>query len=75
MLTDIRHIYDKATTIQKREFVNMVFDNNLHYQEGIYRIPTTLDLLSHNASTMEEKGYLIYNKKRDNLSTIPQSGK
>lgn len=75
MLSDVRYIYDKATTLQKREFVNKVFDGNLYYQEGIYRTPTMLDLLSHNASKMEEKGYLIYNKKRDNLSTIPQSGR
>lgn len=75
MLNDVRYIYDKATTLQKREFVNKVFDGNLYYQEGIYRTPTMLDLLSHNASKMEEKGYLIYNKKRDNLSTIPQSGR
>ncbi|SFQ77826.1 recombinase family protein [Flavobacterium akiainvivens] len=75
MLSDVRYIYDKATTLQKREFVNKVFDGNLYYQEGIYRTPTMLDLLSHNASKMEEKGYLIYNKKRDNLSIIPQSGR
>lgn len=75
MLSDVRYIYDKATTLQKREFVNKVFDGNLYYQEGVYRTPTMLDLLSHNASKMEEKGYLIYNKKRDNLSTIPQSGR
>lgn len=75
MLNDIRYIYDNATTLQKREFVNKVFDGNLYYQEGIYRTPTMLELLSHNASKMEEKGYLIYNKKRDNLSTIPQSGR
>lgn len=74
-LSDIRYIYDKATTLQKREFVNKVFDGNLYYQEGIYRTTTMLDLLSHNANKMEEKGYLIYNKKRDNLSTIPQSGR
>nr|WP_315167163.1 recombinase family protein [uncultured Flavobacterium sp.] len=75
LLGDIRHIYTKADILQKREFVNMVFDGNLYYQEGIYRTPTMLDLLSHNASKMEEKGYLIYQKKRDNISVIPHSGR
>jgi hypothetical protein len=75
LLSDVRYIYDNSTTLQKREFVNKVFDGNLYYQEGIYRTPTMLELFSHNASKMEEKGYLIYNKKRDNLSTIPQSGR
>ena len=75
LLGDIRHIYTTSDILQKRQFVNMVFDSNLYYQEGIYRTPTMLDLLSHNASKMEERGYLIYQKKRDNLSTIPHSGR
>lgn len=75
LLGDIRHIYDRSNTLQKREFVNMVFDGNLYYQEGIYRTPTMMDIFSHNASKMEEKGYLIYKKKRGNISVIPQSGR
>jgi len=50
LLGDIRHIYDRSNTLQKREFVNMVFDGNLYYQEGIYRTPTMMDIFSHNAS-------------------------
>jgi hypothetical protein len=69
-LGDIRHIYAKSDTLQKREFVNMVFDGNLYYQEGTYRTPTMLDMLSHNASKMEEKG-ILYIKKRDNLKDYP----
>lgn len=75
LLGDVRHVYSSANTLQKREFVNMVFDGNLYYQEGIYRTPTMLDIFSRNASKMEEKGYLIYKKKRENLSVIPQSGR
>jgi site-specific DNA recombinase len=75
LLSDIGYIYTKSDTLQKRSFVNLVFDSNLYYEKGIYRTPTMLDLLSHNASKMEEKGYLIYQKKRDNLSTIPHSGR
>jgi len=75
LLADIKHVYTKSDILQKREFVNMVFDGNLYYEKGIYRTPTMLDLLSHNASKMEEKGCLIYQKKRDNLSVIPHSGR
>lgn len=75
LLGDIKHIYNKSDVLQKREFVNMVFDGNLYYEKGIYRTPTMLSILSHNASKMEEKGYLIYKKKRDNLSVIPHSGR
>lgn len=73
--THVSNIYTKSDTLQKRGFVNMVFDGNLYYQEGIYRTPTMLELLSHNASKREEKGCLIYQKKRDNISVIPHSGK
>ncbi|REG97999.1 hypothetical protein C8P67_108165 [Flavobacterium aquicola] len=49
--------------LQKHEFVNMVFDGNLYYEQGIYRTPAVLDIFSHNASKMEERGYLIYKKR------------
>ena len=75
MLSDMRYVYTKSDTLQKREFVNMVFNKNLYYEKGIYRTPTMMDMLSHNASKMEEKGYLIYQKKRDTCSSIPQSGR
>tara|TARA_R110002033_G_scaffold46226_5_gene90731 strand:+ start:1586 stop:3109 length:1524 start_codon:yes stop_codon:yes gene_type:complete len=75
LLGDIKHVYTRSDTLQKREFVKMVFNGNLYYQEGIYRTPTILDIFSHNASKMEEKGCLIYKKKRENLSVIPHSGR
>jgi site-specific DNA recombinase len=59
----MRYVYTSADTIKKREFVSMVFDNNLYYQDGIYRIPTMMDMLAHNSLLMKEKGYLIYEKK------------
>jgi len=74
LLGDIRQIYTNSDILQKREFVNIVFDGNLYYQDGIYRTPTMLDLLSHNSNKMEENGYLIYQKKGYNLSTIPHTG-
>ena len=74
LLTDMKYVYMQADTLQKRQFVSLVFDNNLYYQNGIYRTPTMMDLLSHNSLLMSEKGYLIYEKKRDNQQVIPLSG-
>lgn len=74
LLTDMRYVYKQADTMQKREFVSMVFDNNLYYQDGIYRTPTMMSILAHNALEMREKGYLIYENKRDNIAIIPSSG-
>ena len=74
LLTDIPYVYSRASTLQKREFVNMVFDTNLYYEKGVYRTPTILGVFSSNVLKMKEKGVLICNEKRDNFSIIPSSG-
>jgi site-specific DNA recombinase len=72
-LTDMRYVYSKSDTLQKREFLRLVFDNNLYYQNGIYRTPTMLDLFAHKYLEMKEKGYLIYDKKGGFRKEIPLS--
>ncbi len=74
LLTDMKHVYSRADTLQKREFVNMVFDSNLYYENGIYRTPTMFGLLSHNHLKRKEKGLLIYEKKEGLLNEDPLSG-
>ena len=74
LLVDLKSLYNRATITQKREFVKMVFDSNLYYQDGIYRTPAMIDLLPRNHLLMKEKGLLLYNKKRDDFSIIPSSG-
>ena len=69
----MHYIYNKANTLQKREFVNMVFNSNLYYQDGIYRTSTMMDIFANNYLDMKEKGYLVY-KKKDDSSIIPFSG-
>lgn len=74
LLTDLRQVYESSETIQKREFVSLVFDSNLYYQNRIYRTPTMLNILSHNHLKMKEKGLLIYEKKEGLLLKDPLSG-
>lgn len=74
LLTDMRYVYCKSDTLQKREFVNLVFDSNLYYENGIYRTPTMMDIFSYNRLKMREKGYLIYEKKEGFRDEIPLSG-
>ena len=52
----------------------MMFDSNLYYENGIYRTPTMLDLVSHSHLKMKEKGLLIYEKKEELLDEAPLSG-
>jgi hypothetical protein len=49
LLGDMKYVYNQADTMQKREFISMVLDNNLYYQEGIYRTPTMIDMFSQNS--------------------------
>ena len=74
MLGDMKYVYGNSNILQKREFLKLVFDSNLYYQEGIYRTPTMLNIFSRNHLIMKEKGLLEYHKKRDNFSIIPPSG-
>ena len=73
-LTDMKFVYSKANTLQKREFVNIVFDSNLYYENGIYRTPTMMDLFSNNHLKMKEENLLIYTKKEILNDRIPFSG-
>lgn len=74
LLTDIPRVYSRSTTLQKREFISMVFDTNLYYEKGVYRTPTMPSIFSHNMLLMKDEGYLIYEKKRDDFAIIPSSG-
>ena len=74
LLGDLKSIYNHANIIQKRELIKLVFDSILYYQEGAYRTPTMIPIMSRNHLLMQEKGLLIYNKKRDDLPIIPSSG-
>jgi site-specific DNA recombinase len=71
LLSDMRYVYSTANTLQKREFVSLVFDNNLYYENGMYRTPTMMEVLAHNSLLMKEKGYLDYKKKEGFLDEIP----
>ena len=74
LLGDIRQVYNLADTTAKQELIRLVFDNNLYYENGMYRTPTMIEELSHNALIMEEKGLLVYKKKRENFAIPPLSG-
>jgi DNA invertase Pin-like site-specific DNA recombinase len=74
LLTDIRNLYVKCTTLQKQELIRAVFDNSLYYEDHIYRTPYLIPELAHNDLKMKEKGLLIVTKKGDSCQRIPSSG-
>lgn len=70
---DIKAIFHEFDTLEKREFIDLVFDSNLYYENGIYRTPTMMSILSINYLKMRELGVMIVDKKRDDLKIIPSS--
>ena len=70
----MRYVYRQSNTMQKRDFVYRVSDNNLYYQGGIYRTPTMLRLFTHNALKMKEKRCLIYEENERLQDEAPLSG-
>ncbi|MFB3388037.1 recombinase family protein [Flavobacterium sp. LAR06] len=74
VMTDVSNLYNSGDTLDKREFVKLVFDSNLYYEKGIYRTPTMHHVFAVNHLVMRKKGLLFYEKKRDNFSIIPSSG-
>ena len=74
LLTDMKFVYTNCNTLQKREFISLGFDNNLYYQDGMFRTPTMMDVLATKSALMAERGLLIYEKNRDSRAGIPLSG-
>ncbi len=74
MLADMKLIYEISDVNEKRELVNMVFNGNLYYENGMYRTPTMMEIFSFNHLIMKEKGLLEFKKKRDDFTIIPSSG-
>lgn len=72
-LSNFREIYEKSDTLEKREFLDLVFDSNLYYESGSYRTPTMMPMLSHNYQKMKDLGLLFLDKKRENFTILPSS--
>ncbi len=54
-LTDLRAVYEEATTLQKHGLIKTGFDCNLYYKNGLYRTPTMLKPLQRNVLAMKQK--------------------
>jgi site-specific DNA recombinase len=73
-LSDLNYVYNAANTLQKQQLVRIGFDNRLYYQQGIYRTPYIMPILSHNALILKEKNLLLLDEKNGNSSEFPLGG-
>jgi site-specific DNA recombinase len=73
-LTDMQHIYNRCTTLQKQELLRKVFDNKLYYQNGLCRTPQIMKIFRYNLLILKEKSLLIVDEKGDFREKVPSGG-
>jgi len=76
-LADLQYIYNGASVQQKQAFVRTVFNNQLYYQEGVYRTPTIMRVFEAKAPLLSEKRLLIIDQPLENtanLQKVPPTG-
>lgn len=61
--SDVRFIYEKADTLEKRELIDLVFDSNLYYENG-YLSNTWYDGSSITQSSESEFFSFVYFKQK-----------
>jgi site-specific DNA recombinase len=70
-MTDLKTHFEKLPLDKKHQFINLVFDNQLSYEDGSYRTPNLLSIFRHNEQKLKEKGLLLINSPVRNLGEIP----
>lgn len=73
-LRDVTYIYKSATTVQKQEFVRLVFDSSLFFLKPSYRTNYIMSVFAHNTKKMNDLGLLIFNEKADFTGKICLGG-
>jgi site-specific DNA recombinase len=59
-LANLQWVYSIFTVEEKQSFVREVFNNQLYYQENIYRTPYLMEIFKPKALILKEKRLLIY---------------
>jgi site-specific DNA recombinase len=47
-LTDLNYLYQEPTILQKQQLVRLGFDQQLYFQDGVYRTPSVLPIFYRN---------------------------
>ena len=72
--TDLQYLYKNLETVEKQEFIRLVFDSKLYYQGDIYRTPYIVPAFSHNLMILKEKQLLVLDDKRGLSLKVPSGG-
>ncbi len=73
-LSNLRYIYEDATTARKQEFIKVVFDSRLYYKNGTYRTPYILKTLDYKMLNINDLGGFFFYEKGENIAVFPSGG-
>ena len=73
-LQNMQELYHEASTIQKQNLLNLVFDNRLYYRNNTYRTPYIMPVFKHNLFTLNQKKLLVLDEKKDFRVEVPLGG-
>lgn len=77
LLPSLKHIREAIETMpveQQQQFMGLVFENSLHYQDGMFRTPFLHPIFSHNELVLKEKGLLLVGKPLKGLGDKSRKG-
>jgi len=76
-LANLQFIYNKGSVQHKQSFVRMVFNNQLYYQEGVYRTPWIMPVFASKSAFLAEQRLLVIEQppaETTNLAICAPSG-
>jgi uncharacterized coiled-coil protein SlyX len=73
MLGSLHWCYQAASVEDKQGIIREVFNNQLYYQDSIYRTTYLLSIFHHKALTLKEKRLLIYEKPLEEIGKFDGS--
>ena len=73
-LSDLKYVYQSASTTNKQNLLRQVFDNSLYYRNGTYRTANLMNIFSHNQLILKQKQLLLIDEKPDFGSEIRLGG-
>lgn len=73
-LSHIRQAFENKPVEKQQQFISLVFDSSLHYQNGTFRTPFLHPIFSHNELALKEKGLLLVGKPLKGIGDNPRKG-
>jgi site-specific DNA recombinase len=72
--TDLPYLYNSLETTAKQEFIRLVFDSKLYWQDNIYRTPYIIPAFTHNSLILKQKQLLVLEEKKGLSMKVPSGG-